>query len=353
MYTGYRTEAISLYWYVADFQGRAEDLDLTTDSLNYTIHYAETGWTEIVGSTSVDLTTGRDSLGRYKITYTVAADADVGLYYISWTEIKGGVTRTGRKPFEIIETFLPELDEWNRYSLAMVRDVRELGIPTSAKTDRQVVIELTRAAQYIERMCRRRFGSRYTTMKLDPKKQMRRGGFRLPEYCAWLQSFGSPEAVDTDLSLVKFYSRAIRPELGTPSFGRDDRTAPKIEGYDYLNQSIVLFNSEDFIRTTGLWGYVDPDGTDSGKVPEEIRAVVINVAQKYLYSHMGNGSTDLDGTPSVGDRVIKEKTATQSYELNRLDEGGLEASKYVIGGDTEVTKIILQFKRPMLGGSTR
>jgi hypothetical protein len=156
------------------------------------------------------------------------------------------------------------------------------------------------------------------------------------EPICWLQSIKDAEyGTDISLDTLILNSRYLRALHGGPGLGADDRDNCFMSGRTLIRDRSYL--------VTGVFGYTEADKSEEGKTPEQIRLASINLALKYQASLMGSGSGAI---PGFTDRLISEKTATQSYNLSPLDSG----SASVIAGDTELYRLLRIYRRPMQGG---
>jgi hypothetical protein len=147
-----------------------------------------------------------------------------------------------------------------------------------------------------------------------------------------LQSVATEDGSDIELTTIELNSRYLRGAQGAPGFGSDDR--------DNCFMKSTAFVKGDYYWIAGVWGYSEADGSEIGKVPEQIRLAAINLGLKYSASLMGSGSGAI---PAFTDRLIREKTATQEYNLSPIDSGSIS----MVAGDSELYRILKQYRRPM------
>jgi hypothetical protein len=90
------------------------------------------------------------------------------------------------------------------------------------------------------------------------------------------------------------------------------------------------------VAVTGLWGVTEPDGSETGGVPLEIRRACMLLVLRAIYPLAGQDSADARNRW----RILEEKTRDQSYRLEGLKSPGL------LTGDPEIDDILLRYRRP-------
>lgn len=330
MITTYRGGTVRFPIYFADEQGKARDLIgpaeyfewrvMANEGANYTQVYPVAGWQ--LG----DLLLDREGLGEYLVYFTAAAAAVLGQYLLEVRAV--GIREYQWKVrFEVVDKEVPSLFRYTH--LALLRDFRERGLAVTV-LDYRIAMELQRASEYVERYCGRVFSSWKRSMILETDEA---GVLRFPSPCCWLQSIKDPKGTELVLSEMKLYSRALRSETGSPSFGEDDRDNSRVE-YGWIGKRTRY-------TVTGVFGYTDPDGSEVGMTPDGIQWAVIQTGFTYLANAVGGSS------PLPLDRIIEEKTATQSYKLSDNPEWASQ----VTAGDTEIARVLNQYRRPMQVGA--
>lgn len=330
MQTGYRTQTMIFSIYVADDNGKAIDLSTVAgDVLQWRIFASETAYNQVeplAGWNIVDLVAERVSLGLYQVSYTVPLLAVVGEYSLEVQRLNGvTLLRKYRQEFEIITAYIPDFED--NLHLCLVRDLRAEGVAITT-TDFKIARAITRGDTWLERYCARTFQPRFARFKLICRTA---GVLKLPEPLCWLQSVESSSNELLLLSSMNLFSRYLRQLKGAPGAGEDDRDNSKIVFSGFIQ------NEQYWV--SGVWGYSQADGSEIGCVPEQIRLAAINLGLKYQTSLMGSGSGAI---PGFTDRLISEKTATQSYNLSPLDSGSVS----MIAGDSELYRLLKQYRRP-------
>jgi len=313
--------------YFSDSRGVARDLVGPTEWFRWRVMANEAGaYTQVyppVGWVAGDLSLDREGLGEYAVRFTVGPAWVVGQYLLE-VEATGARAYRWEIRFEVVASELPALR--NGDHLALVRDMRELGI-APAVANYKIAQALVRASRQVERYCGRIFTPRKMTQRLYVETS---GRLWFPSPCVWLQSITA--AVDgtvIDLGSANFFSRAVRVPPGAPSYGEDDRDASRVEV-----GGLARGRAYD---VTGVFGYTEPDGSDIGKTPEQLVWAVTATTQTFL-SYQSSGPA-----PVPVDRIIEEKTATQSYKLS----DNYDWAQEVTAGDTEIARVLNGFRRPM------
>lgn len=337
MLTFYQSQNTIIHWFITNSKGFMEDLDDLVDTLNWRVFEAETDYTQLEpgsGWNSIDLLTDKFGLGEYKIEWVVPVDATVGRYYLEVQIIKDGIIQpTQRREFEVITDYIPLLELGTH--MCLIRDLRAEGVD-SAITDWRLAESITRGDAFIEHYCRRKFGCRKAIFKVEATFD---GYIMLPEPIIGLETIVSDlEQTNYDLEYVNVYNRHLRKDGGAPIFGNDDRDNPKLVIPGIVRDALV--------DVKGLWGYTQPDTTYVGMIPDQVRLAAINLALKYTASLLGSGGGGSSGSPSFSERIIEEKTATQSYKLSPLASG--DASWDMVAGDSELARLLKPYMRPIM-----
>lgn len=312
--------------YFADARGVARDLVGPAEGFRWRVMSNEGAvYTQVlppVGWTDGDLVLDREGVGEYVIRFTVDPAWTAGQYLVEF-EATGVREYQWFVRFEVTAAELPILRAGDH--LALLRDMREYGV-APAVLDYRIAQAVSRASRQIERYCGRVFTPRKQTMKLYAEST---GRLWFPSPCSWLQSITTTDGTALDLTDAKFFSRAMRSGSGAPAFGEDDRDTSRVE-----MSSLVRNRAYD---ATGVFGYADPDGSETGATPEQITWATCATALTFL-SYQSSGPA-----PIPVDRIIEEKTATQSYKLSDNPDWATQ----VTAGDTEIARVLNGFRRPM------
>lgn len=335
MITLHQSQDSILHWFITNSNGFLEDLDDTVDTLEWRIFEAETAYTQVepvAGWNLLNLVANHVSLGKYKIEWTVPGGASIGRYFLEVRITDDGVVLpTQRMEFEVIAEFIPLLEAGTH--MCLIRDLRAEGVAATV-TDWRLAESIMRGDAFIEHYCRRKFGHREGTFKVEATFDYQ---VMLPEPIVGLESVAyDSDGTFLDLEDAEVYNRHLRKDGGAPIFGDDDRDNPKIYIPELLEDVIVLVK--------GLWGYTQPDTTYVGKLPDQVRLAAINLALKYTTALIGSGGGS-GVIPSFSERLIEEKTATQSYKLSPLDSGS--DAWNMVAGDTELVRLLKPYVRPI------
>lgn len=312
--------------YFADSRGVARDLVAPAEGFRWRVMSNEAGLYAqvypLAGWVTGDLVLDREGVGEYAVRFTVGAAWTVGQYLVEFEAVGVWVYKWEIR-MEVLASELPALRAGDH--LALVRDMRETGV-APAVLDYRVAQAIQRASRQVERYCGRVFTPRKQTMRLYAEMSRI---LWFPSPCVWLQSITTSDGSALDLTEAKFYSRATRSQLGSPSFGDDDRDSSRIE-----TGGIAKGRAYD---VTGVFGYTEPDGSEIGRTPEQLVWAVGATALTFL-SYQSSGPA-----PVPVDRIIEEKTATQSYKLSDNPDWAAQ----VTAGDTEIARVLNGFRRPM------
>lgn len=321
----FQGSGVALSIFFADSQGIARDLAGPDEGFKWRVMYNEgADYSQVfppLGWVTGDLLLDRVSVGEYVIQFSTGGAWLVGQYLIEIVA-KGVRDYSWAIRFEILAADVPALHSGDH--LALVRDLRDAGVASTVPDYRAAQL-IVRASKQVERYCGRVFTPKKQTMRLYADAN---GCLWFPSPCVWLQSI-SVDGFNLDLSNARLYSRALRSGSGAPAFGDDDRDTSRIVlshlkrggGYDVV----------------GVFGYTEPDGSDIGCTPTQITWAVCATAQTLLSYQAGSSST------IPVDRIIEEKTATQSYKLSDNPEWAM----HVTAGDTEIARVLNGFRRPM------
>lgn len=326
MLSSFRGGDVVLPVFFADSRGVARDLVEPSEGFRWRVMANEAGAYSqvfpVAGWVTGDLVLDREGVGEYVVRFTVGMAWAIGQYLVEF-EATGIREYKWEIRMEVVASELPALRSGDH--LALVRDLRETGV-APAVLDYRVAQAIQRASRQVERYCGRVFSPRKQTMRLYAEMSR---VLWFPSPCVWLQSVKTSEGSELDLTEAKFYSRATRSQPGSPSFGEDDRDSSRIEV-----GGIAKGRAYD---VTGVFGYTEPDGSEIGRTPEQLVWAVCSTALTFL-SYQSGGPA-----PVPVDRIIEEKTATQSYKLSDNPEW----AQQVTAGDTEIARVLNGFRRPM------
>lgn len=294
---------------------------------------------------------GRLSAGRYVATWTVPDDENIGTHYIKWFFQLTSTTpeQTFIEEFEV----LPEVAGFNQSpeeSYVLVSDLRDEGVPSSV-SDSFLSKRIALASRFVDNATKRFFYPKAMTITVDG-----RGGNKIllsdPIIAISEVLFDTtpwaPSATQIELELVKVYNRHLTQGLTSP----DDRNNPKLELFhpaEMLNHygsyrstwsRLVFPVGQQNVTITGVFGYTDPDGTNTqGKTPELIKHVTKLIVFKEL-ARMSNTSARFDAR--ARHRLTSERTRDQAYTLEPL--GTLRGAFFT--GDPEIDNILAHYMRP-------
>lgn len=303
--------------------------------------------------------------GVYVPRWTVPSDAPVGRYFIEWTYAltnpsssilttvttenpPAGVTR---KVFEVVAA--PSLAV-SQPLYSLVCDARD-NIKGCGEDVSDVALQklLVRASRAIERVTGRYFGPRYSNLRLggNSARILQTG-----EAIVGVSSIG----IDTqptqtgdlvvELDLVRIFNRHLSQGITNP----DDRENPKIEfvhSDDLYGIRFVPFRGISLrslawpigvqnIHVRGFWGFVDPDDSPWGEVPEQIQHVTRLIAAREI-SKIGSDARE---DAQWRWRVTSQKSRDVTIEMDSSRKWG---EWY---GDPEIDSILASYVRPpMLG----
>lgn len=341
MQTLYHTQQAKFYWFSTDDLGFLVDLDPLIHTLEARIYSIDPTagtmtqeWPLPIGTWHlVDLVVDKVSVGKYKVDFDTLGTYTAGRYLWEWRlQTVGSDELIVMKDFEIITNRVPSVDT---EKLCLIQDLREEGLDATV-TDMRIIKSILRGDEYVERYCAREFGWREVTMRV---KCQINGQLHLPEPLCCLESVKeeyfdatTPQPLNNS-DLIPF-TRHLRGIDGAPSYGSDDRDNPKITG---------SFARGVFYQVKGVFGYTEWDGSGTGMIPRQVRIASINLGLKYQQSLMGSGGGG-GVIPSFAERIIEEKTATQSYKLSPLSDGS-EAWN-MVAGDTELVRLLRPYRRP-------
>ena len=209
---------------------------------------------------------------------------------------------------------------------------------------------IVRASRYVENFTGRRFGIVRKVVTIDGSQAR---ALMIEEPIVMIEkilltvvsAFGSSDlTVRSDT--LKVFNRHIREGLLQP----DDRDNPKLEfvhgddlngvNYDYRTQTGYVLSSlmwprgRHNVQVTGLYGYTEPDGSFTGKVPELVREAV-----KLLAIKQSTLAAERLATPDPS-RINREQTKDQAVGFqDQWLKGGFT-------GDWQVDQLLLMFVRP-------
>jgi len=165
---------------------------------------------------------------------------------------------------------------------------------------------------------------------------------------------------DVELTDVRVYNRHLTQELFDP----DDRENPRIEflEYDTRYESIpfggdsahYIYHPHRWpegtqnVEITGIFGYTDPDGSETGKTPDLISWANALMVLRQLHSPY----TDPDKREDARNRwkVKRLKTRDQEIEYGDISKMGSRGVG-VFTGDPEIDSILAAYSRPMRLGA--
>lgn len=314
--------------------------------------------------------------GFYAAAWTVPGDAPIGKYLIEWTYVLTNPTGTtmtvsnseyppsgvSRKVFEVaqagsVQTNLA-LTAYNAAQAAysLICDARAfLGCDAKDVSDVSLRRVIQKASAYVDRVTGRYFEPRFTTLRAGGNSSRR---LLLGPPIVSVSSVG----IDTEptqrgdlvveLDLLRIYNRHLAQGLVDP----DDRENPMLEfvhSDDLYGIRFIPFRGISLrslawpigvqnIHVRGFFGYVDPDGSPWGEVPELIQHVTRLIVAREL--------------PKVGSDAREDaqwRWRVKSEKARDVEIQMVEPRKWgEFFGDPEIDSILASFVRPPRMAST-
>lgn len=289
-------------------------------------------------------------LGRYAFAWDPGSAA-VGQYTVRWfyqvlaTDMVSPVAAEASFDQEMELVAKP----YAGANYCTVYDLQAEGLASDVTAARAQAL-IVRASRYVENFTGRRFGVTHKVATIDGSQAR---ALLIEEPIVMVEkilltvvsAFGSSDlTVRSDT--LKVFNRHIREGLLQP----DDRDNPKLEfvhgddqngvNYDYQTQTGYVLSSlmwprgRHNVQVTGLFGYTEPDGSFTGKVPELLREAVklLAIKQSTLAAERLAGPD-----PS---RIVMEQTKDQSVRYqDQFLRGGFT-------GDWQIDQLLLMFVRP-------
>lgn len=307
-----------------------------------------------VDSGSVDLVTDRLGLGRYAVSWTVPATAQIGAHEVHYTYRFDGDTadRVARVGFEVLEGPNPPGPAY-----VTVAALRAEGLPCGQVSDARAQVSIAIASQLIERVTGRFFEPRHLTIRLNGAENRM---CLLGDPVIMVESIALDTEPDQlgDLFVEPNNYRVFSRHLSQGLLNPDDRENPKIEFVHardlYGLASPVRFrpavsfslisgafpSGVQNVEIAGTFGYTEPlaGGPPWGTVP-----ILVQHLTKLLAFREVKTLAQVDCRQDSRERwrIVEEKTRDQSYKLAQPRKFGSQ-----ITGDAEIDSLLTMFTRP-------
>lgn len=313
---------------------------------------------ETLDPTTAVPTGARIDLGHYVATWTPAVTENLGDHEIHWffqlTASDPEVTWV--EAFSVTDTVSAE----PYLGYASIQDVRDEGVPSTgygAVSDSRISSMIEVASRQIEGYTGRFFGPRAMTLYLNGSGH-RALMFNMPVISiSDVSIMGQNYVSDLDLQVEDYrvYNRHLTEGLLDP----DDRNDPRVElikapepwarsSYWFANWSASFTVPAQFptgtqnIKVSGVFGYTEPDGTATGRIPLLIRRACVLMTVRDLPL-----ITDPDRYDARNNwRLQAIKTRDQSMMWAQAKALGTKAVG-MFTGDPEIDDLLLRFVKPL------
>lgn len=291
-------------------------------------------------------TGGRLSKGHYCASWTVPDDEVIGSHAITWffKLTNTSPEQTFTETFEV----LPVVGGSSDNDYCLVSDLRSEGVTTTDADDARCQMMISMASRYIERITRRFFNPRSLTVDQNGNGS---GTHFYDQPVIAIDSINitiegiSFSGQPIDLNDVAIYNRHITQNLLSP----DDRDNPRVQfkradpEFARLHALLgrrIFYEGKLNIRTIGVFGYTDFDGSQLGKTPDLIKWACIQLAFRNLIK-----------LSSVDDRferlnynnIKRMRTRDQEIEYNGRNINGSGLSQGPFSGDNEIDQILMMY----------
>ena len=295
-----------------------------------------------------DLTPDGDkiSTGHYAASWTVPADAALGIWEIRWyyTVVAGLPEQTFAEEFVVVSVAAgsPAAGGY-----CTVQNVRDEGITEALASTTRVTNLIELASRYIDRMTGRYFEPRAKTLDLDGSgTDTLLLGEPIVAITELYITTSGWVVTDTAVAAADYtvYNRHLSQSLLDP----DDRDCPKIVLISDLTTrsgrlaTSVFTKGVQNIRVVGTFGYTEADGTSNGRVPLAIRHAATLLVTRMVPKAAKAETRSMTQAMSLVSRI---KTRHQSISFARI------ASGYGLTGDPEIDNILKSHQRPIRVGA--
>lgn len=294
----------------------------------------------------LDRVPGPLDVGHYAAAWTVPALEPLGKHEVRWTVVTPSGTRTYREEFDVAVGAVG--GSFDAYALPS--DLRDEGVGDDF-SEARLQRALARATEYVEKVTRRFFGPRVLSLSLDGSGS---GEQRVDAPVIALASASYVDEAGSEalqLSDVRVYNRWLTEGLTSP----DDRDDPRVGWVaperpfpfpDGNTRYRAWTRGRQNVRLVGIFGYTEPDGSPTGRVPDRIREVTKLLALRDLPGAWSDPETRAE-VRSRG-RLVSETTRDQSYTLGR--DLRVDAAEFT--GDPDIDQVLVDFMAPPYVGST-
>lgn len=308
----------------------------------------------VAGRATVDVATlcptgDKLSTGRFVALWDVPLTELIGTHLICWffKLTPTSPEQTSSEDFEVIAEVIGSAND----GYCNVSDLRDEGVPTSVADDARLVEIIGRASRMVDMYTGRYFEPRTRTITLDGRNAATM--FLGPPIISITSVTVDDLVLGTDEYVV--YNRHLSDQLLNP----DDRENPRVEMQQPREGTIlyrqtaghrVFPRGERNVVISGVFGYTDYDGSPNGSTPELICHVTKLIVMRELWRMFD----EADSRDDAARRRWITKLKTRDQEIGYANPGAGFGRQGVgpFTGDPEIDNILLQFRRPILIGSS-
>lgn len=291
------------------------------------------------------------STGRYVASFTIPTGFNLGTHRMTWffKQTVGGQEFTSQEEFEVLDVLVGSGAGDDVY--ATVASVRSEGITVAMADDTRVLLRLTEASRYIDQVTGRFFAPHSQEYFLDGSGHeamlLQEPIIAIAEVEVTVEGINFTDQ-PIDLDNLAIFNRHLSQNLRRP----DDRNSPKITfkriDPEYARLHSLLgqqrfYKGRQNVRINGIFGYTDPDGSATGKTPDQIAKACRMIAIREM-GDLGDPDAAADAAGASNIRRLKTRDQEIEYQNKKL-AGGLTEGPFT--GDTRIDSILLMYCRPM------
>ena len=333
----------------ADFQaGKLQDpFALSFEVVDISTTAKKNNPSVVVPKTAMNLVADKLGTGRFAPTFTLSATEPIGRHAVRfYYELNSGdPEQSDQCEFDVVEGMSAFTD---KPFYAYPCDLKDEGV--CGHSDAFLLERLALASRYVERFTGRFFDPRYLEVNVDGygnSKLLLQDPIIAIQDVSYETSPFLPADQLIGADLLRIYSRHLSQGLFQP----DDRNNPKIELYNYTDDSwglrpapydrLIFPRGQQNIIVRGVFGYTDRASASCGGTPDLIRHACKLLAIRNL-EKMSDLTKREDALKRY--RLLEEKTRDQSYKLQPL--GGAFNLSTSFTGDPEIDQILASYVRP-------
>ena len=224
---------------------------------------------------------------------------------------------------------------------ATIAEVRAEGVPDTVASDARVQRALDLATADIDRYCGWFFESRSLVETLDGRGVQTLEPRFPPITINEITLNGT--ALDLDPSKLEIVGSPLFPgDFIAPRLTRLPDYENTAQWYYGRTVSPVWTRGHANVVIDADWGYLEHDGTPTGRTPLAINQACLMIALRYIPELADSAS---QATVLEGHRLLSEKTEDQSYTLAPRSADAEEAGAPYTG-DPNIDRILAQYTRP-------